>query len=220
MSPRPEKSRRNSGMRCTKLSPRDHQILQTEQRIQPCGVLGKSPVAHLPQAKQILDDVKRMLDLGTNARLELLKLVEDATHRVVRQCSAFAGSHRDMPTGLYVLLRISLFNALVTRITEYKFLFAVQQLVRNAHISRVGRRRDQRVRQARLGIRTNVGLHPEVPEVALLRLMHLRIAFAVTVPVEEGTAIIVASTTVPPRIISRRPCNIPETRMNTGLESD
>ena len=88
--------------------------------------------------------------------------------------------------GPFVLLRISLFNALVTRITEYKFLFAVQQFVRNAHISRVGRCGDQRVRQARLGIHTNVGLHPEVPEVALLRLMHLRIAFAVTVLRRRG----------------------------------
>jgi hypothetical protein len=52
-------------MRCTKLFPRDHQIRQTEQRVQPCGVLGKPPVADLPQAKQILDDVKRMLDLGS-----------------------------------------------------------------------------------------------------------------------------------------------------------
>lgn len=96
------------------------------------------------------------------------------------------GSRRDMPTGPHVLLRISLLNALVTRITEDKIPFTVQQLVQNTHIRRANRRSDQHVLQARLGIHANKRLHPKLLPVALHRLMHFRIEFAVTVLRRRG----------------------------------
>ena len=64
VSPRPAKSGRNSAVRDTESPRGDHQIGQTEQRVQPRRVLGQPAIADLLQTKQILDDVKRMLDLG------------------------------------------------------------------------------------------------------------------------------------------------------------
>jgi hypothetical protein len=56
------------------------------------------------------------------------------------------------------------------------------------------------VHQARLSVHADVRLHPEVPLLALLALVHLRVALAAGLfLVELGAAISVASTTVPAR---------------------
>ena len=54
-----------------------------------------------------------------------------------------------------------------------------------------------RVHQPRLGVHADVGIHLEIPLVALLRLVRLGVAFGAGVSVELGAAISVASTTVP-----------------------
>jgi hypothetical protein len=60
-----------------------------------------------------------------------------------------------MPTGFHPLLRIALINPLIASVSERKLLCSVQQFVRNAHIGRVGRRGNQRVRQTRLSVYAN-----------------------------------------------------------------
>ena len=81
---------------CVSQSPRrDHQVGQTEQRVQPRRVLGQPAIADLLQTKQILDDVKRMLDLGAHTRLQLLEFFEHSPHRVVGQRTPLAP---DLPT--------------------------------------------------------------------------------------------------------------------------
>jgi hypothetical protein len=51
----------------------------------------------------------------------------------------------------------------------------VKQLTRLGHVIDVGRRADQRVHDARLGVHADVRLHAVMPLVALLRLVHLRV---------------------------------------------
>jgi hypothetical protein len=58
---------------------------------------------------------------------------------------------------------------------------AVQQRMRLRHVGHVASSADHGVDQAGGHIRADVRLHAEVPVVALHRLMHLRIAFLVTV---------------------------------------
>jgi hypothetical protein len=61
------------------------------------------------------------------------------------------------------------------------YLTAVQQVLGLRYIRCVRRRRRDGVRQPRFHVDANVGLHPEVPLVALLGLVHLRIARVVGV---------------------------------------
>lgn len=53
-------------------------LAQPEQAEQLCLVLRQALVAGLLVTKQVLDHVERMLDLGPDARLQLLGLLEQA----------------------------------------------------------------------------------------------------------------------------------------------
>ena len=55
---------------------RQHQIDHGEQRVQLRGVLRHAVVAGLAVPKQVLHDVERVLDLGTDAGLDLLDRLE------------------------------------------------------------------------------------------------------------------------------------------------
>ena len=74
----------------------------------------------------------------------------------------------------------------------------MQQTVRVRHVRLVRRRRCQAVRHPGLRVRAHVHLHPEVPLVSLLRLMHLWISLPRAVFfVDVGASTILASTTAP-----------------------
>ena len=49
----------------------DHEVGQPEQAVQLRLVLGQALVANLPVLEQVLDHMELMLDLGTNAGIEL-----------------------------------------------------------------------------------------------------------------------------------------------------
>jgi hypothetical protein len=53
----------------------DYQIRQSEQGMQLRRVLGQSAIARLLVSEDVLDDVKRMLNLRSNTGLELLELL-------------------------------------------------------------------------------------------------------------------------------------------------
>ena len=57
------------GVRINQPPASQHQIGQTEQREELCRVLGQALVARLAMTKQILHDMKRVLDFGTDAGL-------------------------------------------------------------------------------------------------------------------------------------------------------
>lgn len=168
-------SRRTSGCGAQQRSLGDDQIGQREQAEQLRLVLRKALVANLLVTKQVLDHVKRVLDLGPDACLQLLGLLEQACPLACRlQLPALARLHRDMPLraqGFFAFV-----HAPIPSIAEGHRLLAMQQRAGLRHIVDVGGRGDHRVHEARLCIHTNVRLHAEVPGVALLGLMHLGIA--------------------------------------------
>ena len=69
----------------------------------------------------------------------------------------------------------ALVHTLVARVAPCLRLVTMQQHARLRHVRRVGGRRRQAVRQTRFGVHPDMRLHPEVPLVSLLRLVHLRI---------------------------------------------
>ena len=62
--------------------------------------------------------------------------------------------------------------ALISRIGEHDRLFSVQQTMALGDVMDIGRRANDGVHQAGIRIDPNVRLHPEVPLVALLGLVH------------------------------------------------
>ena len=71
--------------------------------------------------------------------------------------------------------------ALIGLIAPYLSLMAMQQRRQHLAVGRVGCRGGDRVDQLRLGIDAHVGIHAEVPLLALAHLVHLRVALAALV---------------------------------------
>jgi len=82
---------------------------------------------------------------------------------------------------VFVLNLLALFNAPVARVGKDNFFLPMQQGMRLRHIVGIGRRCRDRVHQARVSVHANVRLHAKVPLVALLGLVHLRVALAFVV---------------------------------------
>lgn len=68
----------------------DQPIGHTEQREELRRALGQTTAAHLLRAEQILDDVERILDLGTDADLRFLDLLVQSPQLRIRRRRAFA----------------------------------------------------------------------------------------------------------------------------------
>lgn len=68
-------SRRTLGVEFKQTSLGDHQVRQAKQGHQLCRVLGQSAVTGLLHAEAILDDVKGMLDLGSDSGLDCFSLI-------------------------------------------------------------------------------------------------------------------------------------------------
>ena len=86
-----------------------------------------------------------------------------------------------MPLHFLVHVLFSFVHALVACVAKHIRLFAVQQFVRLRDIMHVGRCALYRMHQARFNVHPNVRFHPKVPLVALLGLVHLRVALALAV---------------------------------------
>jgi hypothetical protein len=152
---------------------------QRKQRHQIGRVLGQPPVLDLDVGKLALDDPKRVLYLGAYTRFGLLQLVQDGPHGgVFLQGLAFARAHGHMPVHIEGLSLLSLGHTLVAGVGEHIDFLAMKKAHRLGDITDVGRRADDGVHQARLRVHTDMGLHAEVPLVALLRLVHLGVASA------------------------------------------
>ncbi len=95
-------SGRTLGMK-RKQSPLGNQeICQTKQRKELCGILRQPAVTHLPQGEHVLDEVEGMLDLGPDAGLDLLDLLEQSPALALWQCAALARPQGDVPGHLAV----------------------------------------------------------------------------------------------------------------------
>ena len=152
---------------------------QRKQRDELRGVLGKPPVAHFGVPELALDDPKRMLHLGPHAGLELLGLfVQRAPGRVLLRLT-LTRAHGHMP--IHAGGVGSFAGALVARIRKDNLFFTVQQRMPLRDIIDVCGCSDDGVYQTGLRVHTNMGLHAEVPLVALLNLVHLGVALTALV---------------------------------------
>eukprot|EP00952_Eustigmatos_sp_NYUAD-ZCMA_P003416 14924-Eustigmatos_ZCMA.PRE.1 len=158
------------------------QIAQRKQRVQLRLVLGQAAIAQLHMSELTLDDPERMLHFRPDAGLHVLELVHERAHRRgLIQCAALARTHGHVPVGLDALGFFALAHALVARVGEHIALLPMHQPCGLRHVIHIGSRADDRMHQPRVGIHPNVRLHPEVPLIALLRLVHLGVAFTRTV---------------------------------------
>ena len=173
-------SGRTSGVERHQVPLGNDEVGQPEQAEQLRLVLGQPLVANLLVPEQVLDHMERVLDLRTDAGLELLGPLEQLRPLARRvQLASLARLHGHVP--FRTLSFFSLVHAAVSRITESVNLIPVQQRAGLRHVVDVGRRGDHRVHQPRLGIHADVRLHPEVPLVALLGLVHIGVARLVLV---------------------------------------
>lgn len=155
---------------------RDHQVGQREHAVKPGVVLCQPLVADLPVAEQVLDDVERMLDPRTHLCLRVLHcdgqvLQQPVGHRLDLAFARCYQPRHVRPDATCVLRGNDLVtprNPSVASICMNPALLAMQKLMRVAHVALVGRRRMHAVHQARVGVRADVRLHPEMP---------LRVAF-------------------------------------------
>lgn len=160
------------------------QIGQREQHQKLAGVLGQALVTHLAVAKLALENSELVLDLGADTRLDGLHLIEQHIQgAVLVELLALARHHGDVPTGIGVLILYfaTLVNTSVARVGKDLCFLAVQQRRCLRDVVGVGGRGGDGVHQARIGIHANVRLHTEVPLVALLGLVHLRVALPILV---------------------------------------
>ena len=131
------------------------QIAQRKQRHQLRRVLGKSLVANLGKSELALDDPKRVFNLGTNAGLDLLSLVQQlAPVGKLIQCLAFARAHGHLPVNTAGLW--PLHGPLIARICKNDGFFTMQQAMALRHIVDVGRSADDAMHQARICIHADM----------------------------------------------------------------
>src|SRR5690606_21808985 len=152
------------------LPPEQIQVGKREGRVQPRRILGQPSVAHLAEAPKSLDDMEGMLATGPRLRTQpidpLLMLAERAALRA-------ASVHSITDSSLSGALSVKV--APIRLVAEQLTLFTVQQVRQLRDVRRAAVCRRQAVDDA-APIGADVGLHPEVPVLALLALAHLRIS--------------------------------------------
>ena len=166
---------------CQQVATGHPQVRQSKQGVQLLGVLSQSSVANFDVVKLALDDSEWVLDLGPDLGLHLLQLLLHGRYWLLRiQGLALAALHGDMPAqfalGCWFWHVWALVCALVTCITIAINLLPVQQAVGFNDIIDVGRCTPHGVYQARIRIHADMGLNAEIPLLAFLGLVHLRVA--------------------------------------------
>src|SRR6201993_2030318 len=153
-------------------------------------VLLQPAIAYLGKAEHPLDDPDRMFDpgphFGLGAVFPPLDLIDNPA---VAAIGEIAGLGRMLPDHRAL--------SAICLITPHPSLLAVQQLGQHRAVGDIGRGGHHGVDRLGAAVDPEMRLHPEIPLVALLRLMHLGIACLVGILVDDGALMIVASTIVP-----------------------
>jgi len=99
-------------------------------------VLRQFAIAPPLVSKDVLDDVKRVLNLRSNIGLELLELLAQPSYFRIGRRTALAGAHSNSRRHLAVLIFLALLNTLVARIAKGHGLVAVPQRPRLSDVNR------------------------------------------------------------------------------------
>ena len=153
------------------------EVDQREVRAQPVVVFGDASVSRLVEAEDPLQDAEDMLHLGPHTGLGRV-LPFGLFVDVVLELGPLAGHILGEWGGLFDGLGL----ALIAAVAPHLALFAVQQIRQHVLVGDARRRGRHRVNMALFAVDADVRFQPEEPLVALLRLMHLRVAFASFVP--------------------------------------
>ena len=111
-------------------SPPSHpEIRQCEEGHQRRAVLGQATITDFRESELALDDTEWMFNLGSNAGLEMFKLLDERRRflALVEQAT-LPRAHGDVPTRLARGVG-ALLGALITRVAERFFLVTVQQRI-------------------------------------------------------------------------------------------
>jgi len=140
--------------------------------MQLSGVFRKTTVADFVKSELALNYSKGVLDLCAYAGLELLVSLADSAGFQLREHPGFARPHGNVPVGF---CGQSLLNPPIPRVRKDIGLMSVQERLSLGDVMHIGRSTRKAVDQPGLGIHPYVGLHAEVPLIALFSLMHLRV---------------------------------------------
>lgn len=105
----------------------EHEIGEAKQREELSLVLRQPAVAGLAMPEEVLDNMKGMLHLRPDARLELFEPILQPAQFICRQGLAHAALHRHQPFDGLALVLGTFLNALVTPIAKHGAFLAVQR---------------------------------------------------------------------------------------------
>src|SRR5665213_2932326 len=165
-----------SSLRCQQSAPRGEQIRKRRQHPYMMSVLEQSAEANLTEAKYALDRPENMFHPCANLRLQSVRLADPLVDATVAPIGLVGQilCHR-----CYTRQDISL--ASIGLIAPHPRLFSVQQVRQRFLVSDIGCRDLYRVNDLRSAVDANVYFHAEIPLLALLDLVHLRVAIPVLV---------------------------------------
>lgn len=98
--------------------------------MQPGGVFRQSRITRLAVAEQVLQHLKRMLDLCTHTGLGAFQLFFDPAERLLLDRFAHAALHRDVPGHRLACVLRALVGTLISSVTEHYRFVAMCQVSR------------------------------------------------------------------------------------------
>lgn len=153
------------------VSPHHKEIRQGAGDEQPVGILEQSAIAGLHETEDSLDHQKRMFALGAHSRLRGVLGLLFRGQRVAARAFLVGEVFRVRGAATdYVRLPG------IGAIAPHPRLRPVQQIGQDSGVVHVRGGRDHRVNELGLAVHPHVRLHPEIPLIALLGLVHLGVA--------------------------------------------
>lgn len=152
-------------------SPHHEEIRQRTRHEQPIGIFEKSTIARLHEVEDSLDDKKGMFAFGAHSRFGGVLRFLFAGERMVTRAFLV----REVLSLGRVLVdhrRLSGIGA----IAPYPGLGAMQQIGQDRRVVDVGGCCHRRVNELGFAVDAKMRLHPKIPLISLLRLMHRGIA--------------------------------------------
>src|SRR6201993_5164257 len=147
------------------------EVHQRKAGAQTMMVLLNPSVSHLLETEDALQNPKRMFHLGSHSGLHPVLGLLYLVHKVLVSrppAGHVLRSRSRLPDGFSL--------SLISTVSPHLALLAVQQIRQHVLVRYRSRRRAHRMHVALLGVHSDVRLQPEVPLLALARLVHLRVA--------------------------------------------
>src|SRR3972149_2982196 len=148
---------------------------------QPVGVLHEATISRLAKTEDPLDNKERMLHLSPDSRLGLV-----SGPLRIAQWPIAATFLMGKVRGIGRVFTNHTALSAICRVTPNSGLVAVKQVRQHLAVMHIGRGGGNRVYQPGPAVHSDMGLHAEVPLIALFSLMHLRVTSLLTVLGRSG----------------------------------